>query len=213
MRNLKYLTSMMAVGVGLLICVPQGEAALLFSWGVDAPGRLQDSSSVVLTGSQSDSSIGGFIQLIFDGGDGLDALDIGETDGIPAAGNDLVVATGWVGRGAVFDAPALTDGFMSGVDDIDGVGGYVATAGDMFYIRYFDTASPSYGTGAIPTTGNYADLGPHVLTEQEINGEAAQFAITSNQQTTNPVPEPSTMALFAIGGLVAAGMRRRAKRS
>ena len=204
-----------AVGlVVVVLCVlslaASTHAAFSFSWSTPpATGFLQDEFGTALTGSD-DPSVGGFIQLVFDGGnDGLVALDGSQDDGIPASGNDIVVATAYIGKGAIAPIAIYLDGNFSSTDDIEGVGGYAPGESHTFYMRVFDTPSPNFGAGNVPTTGNYVDIGSFSLSFDDVTNGNATWEIGTAYQTTTPVPEPGALTLFVLGGMALTRFSRR----
>lgn len=197
---------------GLLCFLPTSRAALNITWSTGGNlNVLKDSFDALLPGS-STLGVGGFIQLIYDGGDGLDGFDIGQNNGLISGGNDILLGTASVGVGLALASQRPGD-FSRTTANVDTVPGYTPAAGQQLYIRFFDTASTSFGTGLIPQTGYYANIAAStLLLGTDIVVGDANITFTTPTQTMTPVPEPSTLALCLIGGLTAAGLRRRRNR-
>lgn len=215
--RLKALLVVMALSTLVTAAPGRAEAALQFTWRTAEPRLLLDSLGNPLIGSQTDPSVGTFVQLIFDGGgDGLAGLDISQNNGLPAAGNDIVLAKAWIGKGADVDNPSRMYGYLLSVDEVEDVGGYAPGVNDNYWIRIFDSPSLNFDGGTIPNTGNYVDVGPRSLSFDELGGGAITFQIDQEQRTLTPVPEPvpepSSVVLFGLGGLVVAGMGRLRRR-
>jgi hypothetical protein len=82
------------------------------------------------------------------------------------------------------------------------------TCGDDPVPCYFDSASSS-AVFAL-ASGSYSfDFVPNT---SPFGGGAAYFAVSTNREFPGAVPEPATLLLLG-GGLAAAGLRRRARRS
>jgi len=187
------------VVVGLLgLAITAGAAEL--AWET-ASQVLQNNVGSWLPGS-ADSAVGGFIQLLRDndgGGVGFDIGEAGTGDGIPDASTDEVLGTKWVG-GGVFFPVANQDGTFVG-DNVAGV-----NSGEVFYVRFFDTASPNFGSGLIPASGYYN------TTEAFTRGglpTPETFQLTQIIQATEAIPEPGTLSLIGLGLMTMIARRRR----
>ena len=180
------------------------EAALL-SWGTST-GRLYDSlGTTILDGDRNTTgqTTTGFIQLIYLGANG--SYDGFTAAGTGVLGDDLVVQTAWVGKGA----PALggsPDGYVS--ESLN----HSYAIGSGFVIRFFDTPTANYASGDVPTTGNYGVYDPGFTTQSPV---ADTLAITSNQNAWQAVPEPGTVTLMVVGvaSLSISSLRRRKNRA
>jgi len=139
----------------------------------------------------------GFIQLLYLGAGGTYGGYTASGTGVVE--DDAVVATGWIGIGigmaanddGAFTVPASPHSYPDG---------------SAFIIRFFDTPSPNYAGGAVPTTGNYGLSSTFVSTASP----ADTFQINSSDYTDIPIPEPGTMALGLIG-LVTVAFRKLRK--
>ncbi|MFC1452784.1 PEP-CTERM sorting domain-containing protein [Verrucomicrobiota bacterium] len=215
--------------VAAVMLAPMAANAVVLNWGTSGP-FLRDMMGDLLVGAFLDDNppdyiepfygfdVGGFLQLVQDlGTAGPDGFDVGQANGLPAGTDDTVRDWAWVGFGAWGVAPdplfgendASRNGqFAAASDDVPGL-----QAGDTFYIRFFDTPSPDFAAGAIPTTGYYGDIVDPgwALTPGEVQaGFNVGFLVAADQQATMPVPEPGTLALFALGMLtVACRMKKK----
>jgi len=189
----------------LAVCVDA--ASVTVSWNNDAQQNLFDSDgSTFLTGSQSDGSTGFFAQLIYAGADGLiDSLDRGSTTGV--TGDDVVLAVSHVGRNMGFDP---VDGNINASSVVD------VEVGQVIYARFFNAASPNFGSSLIPTEFNggglsgtlYGNSNTYTIVQGDVDTQVATFVVGS--VITNVIPEPSTfMSVLIAGGTVLFAMRRR----
>jgi len=177
---------------------------------------------LVGAGPTTGSDFGGYLQLVQDVGlDGPDPLVLSEAgtgDGMSdGAGADIVLATGWIGAGILAGTPLP---FNAWQDNAVGSGHFsVSTTmtpqqGDVYYVRVFDMPSPSYGAGAIPGTDAwYADITMGISTPVT-SGEASSGIVDRPMigpvpGDWQPVPEPGTLGLFALGMIALAARRRK----
>ena len=191
----------------------QTNAAIAISWGTGA-GKLENSSGTALHGNSTASgyTLGGFVQLIWTGSDGLiSPFDPTSNTGINGTADDRVVATGWIGEGYVIPGDGgLRDGTMA-VNSSVSLG---TTLGSTFYVRFFDTVSPNYASGYVPASGKYNNISDAnwTIAQGNIDSGTASFSIGSNQlATVNIVPEPTSITLLGIGLAVVVMRRRFAK--
>ena len=179
-------------------------ATLEFAWYAQGDPMLFDSSGTALPGATGPGAedTGAYIQLIWDAfADGPEFVPGLSVEGVVG---DYVLDTAYVGQGIT---SADRDGRFLGLLDLDAT--YPRDVGDEFYIRIFDSPSPDFGAGAIPTSGFYTDVTGFVLTQDHIDNEFGAFIITSPVQTTTPVPEPASLWLFLSGATLVLGLRRR----
>jgi len=156
---------------------------------------------------------GGFIQVVIDGsGDGLGSA-VPTGTGLANPGDDTVLGTFWMGFGAFNpdgDWGTLTMTAGSIIDALDIV------------VRVWDTPSPdqtqtggnSNHDGSVPAIGSfYEDVSMNIGTSgnsiytfnvADPTGGGVNPIVTSNEL----VPEPASIALFALG-LAIVGLRRR----
>lgn len=188
------------------------------NWGTDSP-RIFDSGGIAggnyVIGAWLDPSgtftppftgyeIGGFCQLIRVVGT-MDTFDPSSPTGVT---DDQVVGTSWMGEGQ-FGDPIFgqNDSWRNGA--FASTASMSASAGDTFYFRIFDSPSPDYSAGLIPTTGFYTDVtGWPSLTADDIQTGSREYVINTDQETMTPVPEPGTLALLGLGMIVLAARRK-----
>lgn len=197
-----------AVGLALVLSAFSAHGVATINWGTGPSGDLlQSDNSTPIVGNHTDSSLGGFLQLIFVGANGLDAVSYTEWDtptGLLSSGNDQIVGTSWVGEGIL--------GFLSPNGDFLASDVHSMPIGSQFVIRFFETASPNFGSGLVPTSGNYGISSTFVSTGNPDAGGTDDFNINSGLFTNlGPIPEPGTVALFGIGAVVLA-LRKRLKK-
>lgn len=194
---------------GMVVATP----ALKWSiTGTSSPADwLGDQNGTALSSSQTDPTIGCFVQLIYASGGTIDPIDMSNLDG--HGGTDVVVAWGYCGFGT---GVGIVEGyFVSGASRQANVSAYVATV-DQFFIRTWNApvnSAGSYTLGYAPIGANggatyYGDSALHTLAS---NAVADDWKLTSGFDTTIAVvPEPSSLALLIVGvGMVAIRRFRR----
>lgn len=172
-------------------------ASMAFSasiqWGANPVGSavfLDNAGTAIAPGA-------GLVQLIYDGGDGLDGFDGGAADGLVGGGNDVVVDTFLVGNGVAMMGDgkgALLTAYTYGSP---------YAQNDDFYIRFYDGAT-------VGGSAFYAEVSGFAITAADDLG-TDQFYLAAPVQTTTPVPEPGTVML-GLAGLGALVARRRKNR-
>ena len=181
------------------------------NWGSDSfsgDPTLNDNLGAALTGSKGDPTVGCFIQLIWDSGfDGLDPIDLGQSDG--AADDDTVLGWSYIGWNTGF-GPANGYVWQAGTDTS------ALSTNDRIYMRTWDAPADSAGdftAGNIPSTATFYGDSDEFFTVPDTpvaqDWHVGDFGSTG-WDTTIPVPEPGTLALFALG-LLTVGLRRRKK--
>ncbi|MFC1453292.1 hypothetical protein ACFLSJ_08125 [Verrucomicrobiota bacterium] len=185
-----------------------GSKSFLLNYGTSGPFLMDDQCQAPLVGAFLDEdppdfvppfyghATAGLIQLVHDAGrDGPDGPpDISQADGVIVGGNDLVVGSSWVGYGMWGSDPdplfgqndATRNGQFAAALGVD----MALAVGDRFYIRVFDTPSPDWDNGRIPTTGRYADVAAEsfALTQGEIDaGFNLGFLVSAALCVSTPV--------------------------
>lgn len=194
------MRALVVIIAGLCLAV-NSFAAPSFDWGTSGGQWLQDSSGVALTGDQN-NPITGFIQMLYLGADKTYNGFIASGSGV--LGDDVVVATSWVGQNVFFN----TDGSFTPATEIYDT----SSTNSLFLVRLFDTVSPNYAAGEVPTSGNYQYSSIFMgSTTTGPTQDADEFYLTSALQTTIAIPEPATLALAftAIGFFVIKRLRRK----
>jgi hypothetical protein len=191
-------------------------AAIITTWGTAAGGLLKDSGGSLLHGNSTIGTgytLGTYVQLIWTGGDGLvSSFDGTSLTGINTLADDKVVATAWVGKG-IFP-PGTDGGSVNGIFSDTSSITTGTSLGSTFYVRFFDTVSPNYASGYVPTSGKYADItNPSwTITQGNIDSSTVSFGISGNQlATVSIVPEPTSFALLGLGVAMIALRRRFVK--
>lgn len=157
----------------------------------------------------------GLVQLIYAGVDGV--ADFADNIGDGAMDDDVVVAYTWTGFGVTlanrqlgrFNAPNTLTLTTSATPPS-------YANGDMFFIRVWEDPASSVGTGFAPTTlgSFYGDSQMFTLSNmsQPIPGIDNFYMTSDLTLSLQSVPEPSTMALMALG-MASVGLYRRRKKS
>ena len=195
-NNLKKIS----VVVASLIMVSSVSFAVdTIAWGATPTFRAYASDGITLLPGSALSSVGGFVQLLYLGTDGLYNGFINSGTGV--AGDDSVVQTTWVGTSAMNAAGQFFSNYSAST-----------ALGSGYQIRFFDTASPNYAGGALPATGYYGLSQKFTQTGDPDVGGSDTFNFNQNYSANIAVvPEPSTVALMlaGLGVLGFARMRRK----
>ncbi len=206
------LTGFVVAGVALVASLSLASTAI--DWMTQSTSQLllQNDGISYIDGS-STVGVGGFLQLIYLGVDGVydwagnedDIVGQGATaTGLKVGGDDQIVAFAHVGAGT--KAPGVSGRFT--VSD----SAHALPDGSLFAIRFFEEASPDYAQGYIPTTVmSYYGIvfggtpNPFAATSDPKD----QFIISGSQTAgyTVAVPEPTTLAL-GLFGLLGLAYRR-----
>lgn len=182
------------LGVVAISVAPMAKAVDTIAWGNGAFKAYQSDTVTLLPGNAS-SSIGGFVQMIYLGVDGIYNGYVGSGTGV--SGDDVVVATTWIGSGGMVVAGAFSPASFTATTAI----------GSKYEIRFFDNASSNYAGGAVPTSGYYGLSQVFTQAGDPNLGGTDSFSFNANYSTTTPVPEPSTVMLM-LAGLGLVGMRK-----
>ncbi len=165
-------------------------------WGANEETLYKSDGETLVTGHHTDNGLGGFVQLLWLGSDGVyNELTL---SGTGTSGDDEVIATSWVGQNTVF----LVDphGWFTG----DSV--LYETEDKYFIIRFFEEPSPDYAGGLIPLTGHYGISDVFAGTDALMPDT---FQITDKLEATTLVPEPGAAVMMLIGAGVVMGLRRK----
>jgi hypothetical protein len=141
---------------------------------------------------------GGFLQLIYIGGDGY--------GGITPSGQGLVGDTlvGWGSMGQGILKNTKDDGAFNITDTTDG---NTYGAGSQFIIRFFEQPG-NVANGNIPTSGEYGYVSGFITTDDDVN----YFVVQGNAAATLPLPEPSAILLGVLGVATAFAVRKVTKK-
>jgi hypothetical protein len=124
---------------------------------------------------------------------------------------------------AAIDATgAMSSGSFSIVGEVAslGVGPTTLLSGELKKFGFlFDASAPGFGlfeflfdvTSAAPGLG-FGTKGGIIMTSLDLTGDAAGFRGSAVSDTFTQVPEPGTLALFALGSLGLAARRRQVSR-
>lgn len=199
---------------GLMIASGEALASNAITWSSGGQ-TIKDKDNVnYLTGSRTDPTIGGLVQLIVVG-TAYDGLNLGAING--CAGDDFVARVAYIGLGTPSVPPPgpSPNGRFSRTADA-----YLNSPGTKFVIRWFDTPAAS-GTfdvnnpnnAQIPLSGfyNYDDkVGLYYVSTTSATDS---FTMSGAWTTPRPVPEPGTLALFGLGLVTVVAARRLQKRN
>ena len=180
-------------------------------WNVPFPIQIRNNTGTApvylpaTTGAVGDG-VSYLVQLIYDSGaDGPDPVNLVDLDG--TGGDDQMAAWSWIGQGMPLVTNLQAGRFLAP--------NYTNTQinGSQYFIRAWEGASQTAGTGYIPSSPNYYGNS----TNYTIAGNGAipavdNFKLNVNFSTTlQVVPEPMTFALAGVGAVVLWAGRRRKK--
>lgn len=174
------------------------------------------SANLVPGDASANPQSGGFIQIIHDGSkDGIGSAQLGGT-GLANPSDDIILGTFYVGQGGTF-TPLGDWGTLT----LDPIG---LANNDFIVVRNWDVASPDQtttglsGDGSVPAAGSFyhdtaIDIGVsgnsiYTIDVANPTGSGAAPIVTDTQL----IPEPTSIALFALG-LAVIGLRRRVRKS
>jgi hypothetical protein len=180
-----------------------------FDWG--AYWYFYESDGSTWLENDADNSVGAFVQLIHDvDGDGLDT-PVNTGTGISGTSDDTIYWATWFGDNGGGDG-AFT-GISSPVDVTAGA----SEDGDIFYARVWSAPSTSWDdlNSTIDGSANYwdglgytySDGSPSTYNMTGPSGSPYSANITVDG-TPVAVPEPTVVALAALGLLLIRGFRR-----
>ncbi|HPG00086.1 MAG TPA: hypothetical protein PLE77_08445 [Kiritimatiellia bacterium] len=196
---------MKKVAIVCLIALLSASAYADFDWFNTSTNRLYyNGGSTPLVGSQSDSSVGCFVQLIWAGTD--NTINGAVLSGTGVTGDDQVQATTWVG-GTLFTGPA---GRYTGGST------FTADSAGLYYVRFWTAPAFDYAGGLVPTSGTnfYGNTALWSNPGTEPPGTADVFNNIPNggvsaTLTASAIPEPTIVGLGLIGLLTLRLYRRR----
>lgn len=172
----------------------------------------------LLTGHDTDNTVGFFVQLMQDVAQNGADLAVASGNGENPAGDDIVVDTAWVGKDTSFALPSgPADGwFEFQTYPLSGSPGTLSS----YYLRAWNAPSPNFALGSIPVSpgtyyGNsniiFADAGTPKSIDftrvDEGGGQGASNGISTDTALI-AVPEPTTLTLM-LGGICAIWLKRR----
>ena len=197
--NKKSLRKVFA-GVAAVVFVSTGAFAVdTITWGTLPANRAYNSDGTTLiTADQFVNTIGGFMQLIYLGANGV--YDGFVNSGTGVVNDDVVAQTSWFGVGAMGRPGEATTIFSAS-----------SAVNSMYEIRFFSNPSANYAGGALPAGGTYGLSQVFTQSGNPALGGTDSFLFNQNYSATIPVPEPSTVALMlaGLGVLGFARMRRK----
>ncbi len=159
------------------------------SWGVGIQNGIKDSGGVALTNVGAADGTTALVQLIYAGTDGL--VDVANQIGTGQTGDDEVIAYSWIG----YSTPYAGAFQMFGEDAANNT----KEDGSIYYIRAWEGASPSVGTGFVPQGATfYGNSGTYTITD---NTSGNPEAFSAGGFSTNvAIPEPSVIAFIGVFG-------------
>lgn len=181
----------------LFLIATSGIASVTVSWGTSGTTFAFDSTGLTKLPATGSSSTAGFCQLLWIG----TAYDGFSGTGVGTMGDDVVVATSYLGTGAMSAAGTIGGSFNNTSYAI----------GSQFIIRFFDSPTSNYGSGTsatVPSSGYYG-LSQVIVSAKDPFGtpDSENFYFNANYSATIAVPEPSTVLLM-VAGLGVLGFRR-----
>ena len=193
----KSVVGFIVLALGCAVC---SAAPVTINWNTLAALLWEDAGfTIPITGDGSDNTVGGFLQLIYLGADdtynGFSGIG-----GEGVQGDDEVLDKSWVGQGYLMTPNGrFTDTTTT-----------TNAAGSQYVIRFFEDPAVDWNAGTVPATGDYGVTANFNQTGSPLNpADVDTFQIAANDEADTPVPEPSTMLLFALGAGVAAWRRRK----
>lgn len=186
-----------AVAVAIAVLMPCVVLASGVTWFSGAGWLFYADGSTPLIGSQSDSSVGCFVQFLWVGANGL--IDSAYADGGDGTGttDDLVVSTVWVGYGV----PGGADGYFNNVEVSDG-GDIVSNR--VYFGRVWNAPSANYAGGTVPSGAAVRYQNSPTWTYPKSDPAYDSFDLSgsgdlSTTLTPLAIPEPGVLALVALG--------------
>jgi hypothetical protein len=185
----------------LLIALLTFSASANFIW---SGGGLVNFNDVLLPASETDPTVGAFVQLIMITNGSVASAFVNSGNG--TSGNDIVVQASYLGQGDDLFEPGLGSGF------------YYFEGASSFYVRVFDAPQATLGDwdsgslGApIPVNSQYY-FQSHVYSYNfnPLAPTSTDFNISEfGNKTINVVPEPGVLAMMGLGLFGLATVRRR----
>ena len=167
------------------------------SWVVAVQDGIKDSGGVALTNTGAADGETALVQLVYAGTNGL--IDVANQIGTGQTGDDEVIAYSWIGYSTPFAGSFQM--LLTGGDEANNT----EENGSIYYIRAWEGASPSIGTGFVPQGATFYGNSETYTITQNTSGNPEAFS-AGGFSTTTAIPEPTVAALIGLfgGGMLVA---------
>jgi len=194
--------------LSMLFSANWSNAASSFSWGEQSASyTVKDQLGNLLPFSKTVGTSGAWAQLIYAGANGTTNDFI--FSGLGVTSDDRVIDVNYSSNGSFLGAAAGMFSYQTaGTNDIPN---------GNYYVRVFNVANSDWASdtnAAVPAAATYyyqSEL--HAYSYSTATDPVDQWLFTDNvqRQTLIPtaIPEPATSALFFLGLITVAGLRRR----